>query len=125
VGRANASTETNAPAHGLDLSNGSRHETVKIHGSLNSNDGECALAWALDGHGILMRSEWHVAPYLHSGRLRAVLPDWSTPQADIYLVFPTQANLTAKTRVLIDFMLERFKRYRETATANSNWLLLL
>ena len=29
-----------------------RTETVKTRGSLTTNDGEIAVAWALDGHGI-------------------------------------------------------------------------
>ena len=65
------------------LNRGSRHETVKIQGVLTSNDGECVLSWSLDGHGILMRSEWDIAPYIRSGRLRPVLTKWSTPPADI------------------------------------------
>ncbi len=50
------------------LRSGGRQETVKVRGALSSNDGECALAWALDGHGILLRSRWDAAPYLRSGR---------------------------------------------------------
>lgn len=103
------------------LSRGSRHETVKVSGSLKSNDGECVLSWALDGHGILMRSEWHVAPYLRSGRLRAVLTDWTLPPADIYLVFPTKANLSAKTRAFVEFMHKEFKDHRAGRAARSNW----
>jgi len=103
------------------LNRGSRQETVKIQGALSSNDGACVLSWALDGHGILMRSEWDIAPYLRSGRLRQILTEWTTPPADIYLVYPTRANLTAKTRVLIDFMLERFEKYRDVDVMGSNW----
>jgi LysR family transcriptional activator of dmlA len=102
------------------LSHGARQETIKVNGSLSSNDGACVLAWALDGHGILMRSEWDVAPYIKSERLRAVLPDWSVP-ADVYLVYPAKANLTAKTRALIDFLLEKFKSYREGGSTESKW----
>ena len=94
---------------------GTRRETVKVRGALATNDGECALAWALDGHGILLRSQWDAAPYLRSGRLRAVLADWSAAPADIHLVFPTKAHLSAKTRALVDFMHDWFKPQREAA----------
>jgi len=103
------------------LRSGSRQESVKVRGPLSSNDGDCALSWALDGHGILMRSEWDLAPYLRSGRLRPVLTDWKLPPADIYLVFPTKANLSAKTRAFVDFMVERFAPYRETGAQRSSW----
>lgn len=91
---------------------GTRTETVKVRGPLASNDGECVLGWALDGHGILMRSLWEAAPMLRSGKLRAVLPEWSLPSADIYGVFPPRSHLSAKTRALIDYLLESFEPHR-------------
>lgn len=94
------------------FSSGMKYETVKVRGSLSANDGECATAWALDGQGIVIRSEWDVAPYLRSGRLRAVLEEWQLPQADIYIVFPTKNHLSAKTRALVDFMLKAFESHR-------------
>lgn len=94
------------------FSSGNKQETVKVRGSLSANDGECATAWALDGQGIVVRSEWDVAPYLRSGRLRAVLEDWQLPQADIYIVFPTKNHLSAKTRALVDFILKVFENQR-------------
>ncbi|MGE8635508.1 MAG: LysR family transcriptional regulator, partial [Achromobacter piechaudii] len=39
------------------LQAGQRAETVKVRGPVSSNDGQSALEWALDGHGIVMRSE--------------------------------------------------------------------
>ena len=94
---------------------GARQETVKVRGQLSTNDGEAALAWALDGHGIVLRSEWDVAPYLRSGRLRPVLADWILPPADIYMLFPTRSHLQAKTRAMVDFMLDAFADKRRTA----------
>jgi DNA-binding transcriptional LysR family regulator len=87
---------------------GTRQETVKVRGPLSSNDGDSVLSWALDGHGIAMRSEWDAAPFLRSGRLVEVLPDWTPPPADIHIVFPTKENLSAKTRAFVEFLLERF-----------------
>lgn len=94
------------------LRSGARTETVKVRGPLASNDGECVLGWALDGHGILMRSLWEAAPMLRSGKLKPVLADWSLPSADIYAVFPTRSHLSAKTRALVDFLLAVFETHR-------------
>lgn len=93
------------------LACGARQETVKVRGPLSTNDGEAALGWALDGHGILMRSTWDVARYFRSGRLRPVLPDWSLPPADIMAVYPTRQHLSAKIRAFVDFAVERFDGY--------------
>ncbi|KQP15075.1 LysR family transcriptional regulator [Pseudorhodoferax sp. Leaf267] len=94
------------------LTAGTRSETVKVRGPLAANDGECVVGWALDGHGILMRSLWEVAPLLRSGRLRLVLPQWALPPADIYAVFPTRSHLSAKTRALVDDLLAAFAVHR-------------
>jgi len=91
------------------LSRGSKTETIKVRGALSSNDGEVALTWALDGHGVLMRAEWDLAKYLRSKRLELVLEDYATPPADIYAVFPERHNISAKTRAFIDFLLEQFQ----------------
>lgn len=93
------------------LSRGKRQETIKVRGALSSNDGETVLAWALAGHGILMRSEWDVAPYLRSGRLRQVLEDWALPPSDIFAVYPERLNLSAKVSAFVDFLAARFKSH--------------
>lgn len=100
---------------------GSEQEAVKVRGALSSNDGDCVLTWALEGHGVMLRSEWDVAPYLRSGRLQRVLEDWEPPPANIYVVFPTRANLSAKTRAFVDFMHERMAKFREPGLPYSGW----
>lgn len=86
------------------LQKGRKHETVKVHGSLSSNDGDVVLGWALDGHGILLRSEWDAAKYLDSGRLQVVLPDYSLPAADLYAYYPSRRQQPARVRAFIDFL---------------------
>jgi DNA-binding transcriptional LysR family regulator len=84
-------------------------EVVKVHGMLSSNDGDIALGWALDGHGILIRSEWDLARYLDSGRLRVVLPDFKLPTADLYVYYPDRHNMPIRARVFIDFLVDHFQ----------------
>ncbi|MEN3296894.1 MAG: LysR family transcriptional regulator, transcriptional activator for dmlA, partial [Burkholderiales bacterium] len=73
-----------------------------------SNDGDVVLGWALDGHGILMRSEWDLAKYLESGRLQVVLPEYKIAPADLFVFYPTRRNMPAKVRAFIDFLAEGF-----------------
>ncbi|MCI1044755.1 LysR substrate-binding domain-containing protein [Caballeronia zhejiangensis] len=89
---------------------GKRHETVKVHGTMSSNDGEATLRWALDGHGVLTRSEWDAQSFIDSGALERVLTDWSMPPADIYAIYPQRLNLSAKVRVFIEFLERYLKR---------------
>jgi LysR family transcriptional activator of dmlA len=80
--------------------------SVKVRGTLSSNDGDVVLGWALDGHGILLRSEWDLAKYLESGRLQVVLPDFASAPADLYVFYPSRQQLSAKVRAFIDFLIE-------------------
>lgn len=99
----------NDDAYGIwRLTRGRHAETVKVRGALSSNDGDVVLGWALDGHGILIRSEWDLTKYLASGRLKVVLPDYDLPPADLHAVYPAQRNLPARLRAFIDFLVEQF-----------------
>lgn len=94
------------------LQNGREHETVKVRSNLSTNDGSSALGWALDGHGILIRSQWEIARHLRSGQLVPVLPEWSHPGADIHVVFQASRQTPAKVRVLVDELLQAFQARR-------------
>ncbi|HEX8403684.1 MAG TPA: LysR family transcriptional regulator [Duganella sp.] len=89
------------------LEKGRKAETVKVRGSLSSNDGDVVLGWALDGHGILLRSEWDAAKYLDSGRLQVVLADYTLPPADLYAYYTSRRQQPARVRAFIDFLAER------------------
>lgn len=103
------------------LKSGQRTETVKVRGTLSTNDGEIAVNWALEGHGLLMRAEWDIAKYLQSGRLRQVLPNWHTPAADIYAVFPYEVQTAARVRAFVDFIAEAFSASTPEGTAVAKW----
>ncbi|WP_042299516.1 LysR family transcriptional regulator [Paraburkholderia kururiensis] len=85
-------------------------ETVRVRGNLTTNDGEIAVKWALDGHGILMRAEWDIAPYLLDGTLVQVLPEYRTPGADIYAVYAPHHQLSARVRAFVDFLAAELTR---------------
>ncbi len=95
------------------LLRGRRSESVKVRGPLSSNDGSVVLGWALDGHGILMRAEWEIADHLRAGRLEQVLADYLLPPADVYAVYPERHHLSARVRVFVDFLVERFRAYAQ------------
>ncbi|KAB2965680.1 LysR family transcriptional regulator [Zoogloea sp.] len=104
------------------LSRGKQTETVKVHGKLSTNDGEVALNWALEGHGILMRAEWDVAKYLRSGRLVQVLADYDTPPADVYAVYLERLNLSAKVAYFVEHLRDYLSQHADSPSHNrSNW----
>lgn len=89
-----------------------RTESVHVRGNLTTNDGEIAVSWALEGHGIVMRAEWDIERYLKSGRLVQVLPQYATPEADIYAVYHQRHQLSSRIRLFVEYLAGRFEKIR-------------
>jgi DNA-binding transcriptional LysR family regulator len=83
-------------------------EVVKVRGALSSNDGDIVLGWALEGHGILIRSEWDLAKYLETGRLQRLLPAFTLAPADLFVYYPSRHHLSARVRTFVDFLAAHF-----------------
>ncbi|MBC8728253.1 LysR substrate-binding domain-containing protein, partial [Paraburkholderia sp. UCT2] len=79
-------------------------EAVRIKGTLTTNDGEIAVKWALEGHGILMRAEWDIRQYLTEGALVQLLPDHDTPNADIFAVYSPRHQMSNRIRAFVEFI---------------------
>ncbi|CAG9238763.1 HTH-type transcriptional regulator DmlR [Paraburkholderia tropica] len=95
----------NESAYGTwHFSRGKRTETVKVNGALSTNDGGAALQWALDGRGIVVRSEWELRGPIESGALVPLLGAWTLPNADIHAIYLERHRLSAKLRTFIDFL---------------------
>ncbi|MGW5031934.1 LysR family transcriptional regulator [Streptomyces nigra] len=77
---------------------------VRVHGTLSSNDGDVVTGWALEGRGVIMRSEWHVRPYLDRGELVRVLPHLSTPAADVYALLGEDGHVPRRVSALVDHL---------------------
>jgi LysR family transcriptional regulator, transcriptional activator for dmlA len=109
-------------AYGLwCFTNGRQSQTVKVRGTMSSNDGEVVLNWALDGHGILMRAECDAARFLRSGRLKVVLDDFELPPADIYAIYSHKHNLAAKVRVFVEFPIESLQAAAPRGMVSERW----
>ncbi len=87
-------------------------ETVKVRGRLTTNDGEIAVNWALDGHGILMRARWDVERYLQSGRLVQILRHYNTPDSDVYAVYPARHRQTIRIKAIVEFLSKALKKQK-------------
>lgn len=75
------------------------------------DDGLSLKRAALAGIGIGTTALWNAHEELRSGRLVQVLPDHALQDGTgLWLVYPKSNVLTAKVRVLIDFLLERIGR---------------
>ena len=90
------------------LRSGAQEESVKVRGPLSANNGEMAVQWAVDGRGIVLRSLWDVGAQLQAGRLVQVLPQWQQ-EANVWAVYPTRLERSAKVRVCVEFLREYFR----------------
>jgi DNA-binding transcriptional LysR family regulator len=91
------------------LENDRSSQRVKVQGPLSSNSGELVRDWCLAGHGIMLRSLWDIAPQIASGQLVHVLPEFAMADADIHWLAPHRAQVPRRIRLLIDFLVERFR----------------
>ncbi|MCS7483138.1 LysR family transcriptional regulator [Umezawaea endophytica] len=80
---------------------------LRVSGGLSTNDGDVVTLWALEGRGVVMRSEWQVLPYLESGELVRVLPEVPTPAADIYALFTDDRHVPRRVSKLVEHLAAR------------------
>jgi LysR family transcriptional activator of dmlA len=84
-------------------------ETVKVTGSMSTNNGEIARQWCVEGRGILLRSMWDIKEDLQSGRLVHVLNEYFQA-ADIWAVHTSPLPNSAKIKVTVDFLGDCFQK---------------
>ncbi|MBD9532646.1 LysR family transcriptional regulator [Comamonas sp. CMM01] len=84
-------------------------QSLRVTGSMRSNDNEALLHAALQGVGIVAGSDWHLLPAVQSGALVRVLPEWTLGEAGgIYLVRPSGQYQTAALAAFRQWISERF-----------------
>jgi len=76
---------------------------------LTVNDPEAVVQGVLLHMGIGLMAMPHVLRYLESGEMVRVLPGWHEDAGAISIYFGSQKLLPAKTRVFVDFVVERFR----------------
>ncbi|MET0210096.1 MAG: LysR substrate-binding domain-containing protein, partial [Burkholderiaceae bacterium] len=85
--------------------------------SRETNDGAIARAWAVDGHGIAMKSMWDIGGDLAAGRLVVVMPHWHMPDAPVHALLRHSRYMPTRVRALLDFLAERFTSVEEELEA--------
>jgi DNA-binding transcriptional LysR family regulator len=76
------------------------------------NDPEAIAHAALMGLGVAMLPMPFVERALRSGELVRLLPEWFHDAGAVWLYYPSKKLLPPKTRVFVDFVLERFRSER-------------
>jgi DNA-binding transcriptional LysR family regulator len=84
--------------------------TVPVAACLSSNNGDTLRDAAIKGIGIARLPSFLVGADIAAGRLAVVLPDYPPQDVTIHALYAPNRFLAAKSRVFIDFLVERFGR---------------
>ena len=85
-----------------------KHHTLSLKAKIKANNGDFLHDMAIAGHGILCGPTFISWQALTAGELVPILIDYTLPQPNAYAVYPQTRYLSQRTRVLIDFLVERF-----------------
>lgn len=85
---------------------------VELTAQFSSNDATVLLHAALAGGGISMQPTYLVQPYLATGQLEVVLPEWSLPELAINALYPSRRHMPIALRCFLDFLVQRFSQTR-------------
>jgi DNA-binding transcriptional LysR family regulator len=78
--------------------------SVSISGRLRVSSSEGLRAAVNSGMGFAIISQWMFAPELSRGTVRAILPEWTLPEGDLWAVFPAGRMANAKARAFAAFV---------------------
>ena len=85
-----------------------RETGVRPQAVMRVNNGETARAAMLAGIGLNWQPSFLIGPDVAAGRLVHLMPDYRLPDIDVLAVYPSRRHLSAKVRVMIDFLSAAF-----------------
>ncbi len=91
------------------LENG-RWRKVQVHGTLDADDAQVLLDWALAGQGIVNRPWFEVAEHVAAGRLVPLLLAHPPKPATLACLTPHRRLQDPKIRLFADFMVRECRR---------------
>ncbi|MDB6091039.1 MAG: LysR family transcriptional regulator [Gammaproteobacteria bacterium] len=89
---------------------------TRVNAALASNHGDVIRRWAVEGHGIMLRSYWDVAENLERGDLVHLLRKFWQP-ADVWAVTKIRSENSAQTRLCIRHLRARLRSGPQALTA--------
>jgi DNA-binding transcriptional LysR family regulator len=89
---------------------------VRVDGDREVDDSGIAQLWALQGHGVIYKSELGMAREFESGALVRLLPGWGGERYVLNAVLPSNRFVPARVRALVDFLAERFAQLEPVST---------
>jgi DNA-binding transcriptional LysR family regulator len=91
-------------ARDWQLTDGNDTCSLQPRGPLVGDHPEAVLHAALRGLGIAMLPGFAVVDCMRRGELVHVLPQWRSPEVDVYVLMPSRKFLEAKTRAWVELL---------------------
>ncbi|MBK3774221.1 LysR family transcriptional regulator [Azospirillum brasilense] len=82
--------------------------SVRVSGSLRTNNGDLLRESAIAGVGIIVLPTFLCGEALSKGQLQCLLLDYYMAESNVFAVYPQNRHLSPKVRVFVDFLAERF-----------------
>jgi DNA-binding transcriptional LysR family regulator len=82
--------------------------SVKTKPCIQTNNGDTCRAAALSHQGVILQPTFLVGQDLADGKLVELMPSYRSEELGIYAVYPTRKHVSAKVRVLIEFLAKHF-----------------
>lgn len=83
---------------------GTAESVVSLQGRIRLTAAEGVREAVFAGIGLAVASKWMFAPEIASGQVVCALQDWQLPSIDLWAVFPTGRNTSAKARAFVSFI---------------------
>ncbi|WP_136442199.1 LysR family transcriptional regulator [Pacificoceanicola onchidii] len=81
---------------------GKAQQVVSVRGNKVVNDGSLIRQWALNGEGIILKSELDVRADLNAGRLIELLKTYQAPAVPLQMMFPPARAQPRRVKALAD-----------------------
>ncbi|MDB5398766.1 MAG: hypothetical protein QOD93_2828 [Acetobacteraceae bacterium] len=82
--------------------------SVEVRGRFRADNSEAVREAVINGAGIAVIPVWMFTDEISSGRVRIILDAFEPNALPIHAVYPSRRQVSAKVRVMIDFLAEAF-----------------
>jgi DNA-binding transcriptional LysR family regulator len=96
------------PGNSIDLLRGEERVRLAVGGRFRANNALAIREALALGSGIGICPDWLVRDLLDSGALVRVLPEWSAPSQDLYMLTPSRRYQPVRTRMFVEFAVSEF-----------------
>jgi LysR family transcriptional regulator, regulator for bpeEF and oprC len=84
--------------------------TVKVEGFVRVTDEHAYLACACEGLGLIQPTRIAAQPYLDSGQLREVLPQWAPVPMPVSVAYVKSRKVSPRVRAFVDWLADLFEQ---------------